>query len=105
MTNRERRARDAALAQLLDTLCEKLYPQVAEAVDFARLDAIEQGLVAELEQLIADGKLPPGPNHHEIAARAALMIGWAIYELAGDPRRTKHLGEDHCELCRMSGSG
>jgi hypothetical protein len=111
MTNKERRARDAALTRLLDTLDEQLYSQVAQAVDFTRLDAIEQGLVAELEQLIAAGQLPPAPSRREIEAQAAVMINRALFELTGDPRRTKHLGEDDradgddCELCRMFGSG
>jgi hypothetical protein len=104
MTNKERRAREAALEQVLDDIDGRLYPQVAEAVDFARLDAVQQDLVAELERLIGEGKLPTAPDSQAIAVRAAAMIATAIYRLPQDPRRTKHDGDDECELCRLFGS-
>jgi len=62
MTVNQRRARNAALARLLDSLDAKVYAQVTEAIDFARLDVIEQAPIADLERLIADGRVPPPPN-------------------------------------------
>ena len=35
MTSKERRAREAALDQLLDDIDKRLHPQVAEAVDLS----------------------------------------------------------------------
>jgi hypothetical protein len=105
MTNKQRRARDAALGRLLDSLGAKLYAQVTEAVDFARLDAVEQTLVAELDRLIADGQMPAAPDRRAIEARATAMIAGALCALPGDPRRSKHAREDDCELCRMLGTG
>ena len=103
MTGKERRAREVALEQVLDEIDARLYPQVAEATDFARLDAVQQSLVVELERLIGEGKLPPAPDAQAIAVRAAAMIATAIYQLPQDPRRNKHLGDDECELCRLFG--
>ena len=103
MTSNERRAREAALEQVLDDIDRRLYPQVAEAVDFARLEAVQQSMVIELERLIAEGKLPAAPDSRAIALRAAAMIATAIYQLPQDPRRTKHDADDDGELCRMLG--
>jgi hypothetical protein len=105
MTSKQRRARDAALGRLLDDLEAKLSAQVGEAVDVARLDAIEQTLVAEMEQLIALGQLPPAPDRRAIEARAAAMIASALCALREDRRRRKHAPvDDDCELCRMVGT-
>lgn len=101
MTGKERRPREAALNQLLDEIDQRLYPQVAEAIDFARLDAVQKDLVVELERLISDGKLPPAPDAVAIASRAAAMIATAIYQVPQDPRRNKHVLDDNCSLCRM----
>ena len=103
MTGKERQACEAALNQVLDEIDQRIYPQVAEAVDFARLDAVQKDLVAELERLIAEGKLPPAPDPRAISARAASIIGTAIYLLPRDPRRNKHVLDDDCELCRLIG--
>ncbi|MBS1121517.1 MAG: hypothetical protein H6Q90_3745 [Deltaproteobacteria bacterium] len=105
MTNKQRRARDAALDRLLDDLDDQLYTQVVEAVDFARLDAIEQTLVLDLERLIAEGHLPAAPDRGTLNVRAAAMIANALYTVPEDPRRSKHPREDDCELCRMLGTG
>lgn len=105
MTSKERRARDAALNQLLDEIDQRIYPQVAEAIDFAHLETVQTNLVVELERLIGEGKLPPAPDAGAIAMRAAAMIATAIYQLPRDPRRNKHVLEDDCELCRMLGTG
>jgi hypothetical protein len=101
VTGTERRAREAALNQLLDDIDQRIYPQVAEAVDFDRLDAVQKDLVAELERLIGEGKLPPAPDPQSINARAASIIGTAIYLIPRDPRRNKHVLDDDCSLCRM----
>ena len=101
MTGNERRAREAELNQLLDEIDRRIYPQVAEAVDFARLEAVQQSLAAELEGLIAEGKLPRAPDAPAIVARAASIIATAIYQIPRDPRRNKHLLDDDCSLCRM----
>ena len=103
MTSKERRAREAALNETLDEIDQRLYPQVAEAIDFARLDIVQQNLVVELERLIGEGKLPPAPDAPAIAVRAAAMIATAIYQIPQDPRRNKHVLEEDCELCRMLG--
>ncbi len=101
MTGKERRAREAALNQLLDEIDHRIYPQVAEAIDFARLETVQANLVVELERLIGEGKLPPAPDAGAIAMRAAAMIATAIYQLPQDPRRSKRAGDDDCELCRL----
>ena len=101
MTGKERRDREAALNQVLDEIDQRIYPQVAEAVDFARLDAVQEDLGAELERLIGEGKLPPAPDPQSINARAASIIGTAIYLIPRDPRRNKHVLDDDCEPCRM----
>ena len=108
ITNKERRAREDALNQLLDEIDQRTYPQVADAIDFARLDAIEADLVAELHRLIVEGKLPTPPSTEVVAAQARAMIATLIYRVAQDPRRTKHTAEDDdddddCELCRAFG--
>ena len=103
MTGKDRRAREAALNQVLDEIDQRLYPQVAEAIDFARLDAVQKDLVVELERLIGEGKLPPAPDAQAIAVRAAAMIATAIYQIPQDPRRNKHVLDDNCELCRLLG--
>ena len=105
MTGKERRGREAALNQVLDEIDQRLYPQVAEAVDFARLDAVQKDLVVELERLIGEGKLPAAPDSQAIAMRAAAMIATAIYQVPQDPRRSKHATDDECELCRLIGDG
>ncbi len=102
MTSKERRAREIALTRTLDELDQWLYPQVAEAIDFARLDMLEQRVVTELERLISEGKLPTAPDAEVIAVQAAAMVATAIYQLPQDPRRAKHAGDDDCELCRMT---
>lgn len=106
ITNKERREREEALTKLLDEIDQRTYPQVADAVDFPRLDTIEAHLVAELQQLIAENKLPTPPSTEVVAAQARAMIATLIYRVAQDPRRTKHTGEDEeedCELCRAFG--
>ena len=104
MKRKERRPREASVQQVLDDLEAKYYEQVAASVDFARLDAIEQTLVLELAQLVADGKLPAPLDRSAIQARAATLIAWLLCTLSDDPRRTKQTDDD-CELCRAFGSG
>lgn len=106
MTSKERRAREAALNQLLDDIDARTYPQVADAIDFARLDTIEQHVVAELERLIGEGKLPTPPSTEIVARQAQALIATLLYRVAQDPRRTKHSAEEDeedCELCRAFG--
>lgn len=106
ITNKERRAREDALDRLLDEIDQRTYPQVADAIDFAQLDAIEQNLITELERLVAEGTLPTPPSPEVVAAQARAMIATLIYRIPQDPRRTKHTavdGDDDCELCRAFG--
>jgi len=102
---KQRRPREASIQQVLDALEARYYEQVAAAVDFARLDAIEQTLLRELDQLVADGKLPAPPDRGAIQARAATLIAWLLCTLSDDPRRTKQTGDDDCELCRAFANG
>jgi len=105
ITNKERRAREDELNQLLADIEERTYPQVADAIDFARLDTIEQHVIAELERLVAEGKLPTPPNTEIVATQARALIATLIYRVPQDSRRTKHSAEDEddCELCRAFG--
>lgn len=104
ITNKERREREEALTKLLDEIDQRTYPQVADAVDFARLDTIEAHLVTELQRLIAEDKLPTPPSTEVVALQARAMIATLIYRVAQDPRRTKHTDDDEdCELCRAFG--
>jgi hypothetical protein len=108
VTDKERRARDAALERLLDALAAKLYEQVAEAVSFTHLDSVEQSLVVELERLIAVGEMPAAPDRSAIERYAAAMIAHALIAIPGDPRRAKQADDDDdddCELCRTLGTG
>lgn len=95
---------DAALDRILDEIETRYCALVAETVDFARLDAIEQALIVELETLIATGELPAPPDRRSIESRASSMVNWALCTLAQDPRRTKHQDDD-CELCRAFSYG
>ncbi len=78
---------EADIDRLLDSLETRFYEQVAEAVDFARLDVVEQTLVRELEQLVAEGKLSAPPDG-AVKARARSMIAWHLSLLGDDPRRS-----------------
>lgn len=102
MTSKERRAREAALELTLGEIDKRLCPQVAETIDFAKLDAIEEALVVELERLIGEGRLPAAPDRETIVIRAAAMIATAIYQIPQHPRRDKHPIDDDCELCRLA---
>ena len=73
MTSKERREREGALTRLLDEIDQRTYPQVADAVNFARLDTIEAHLVAELQRLIAEDQLPTPPSTDVVEAQ---LHGW-----------------------------
>jgi len=94
---------DAALDRILDEIETRYCGLVAETVDFARLDTIEQALVVELETLVATGELAAPPDRRALESRASSMVNWSLCTLAEDPRRTKQSGDtddDDCELCR-----
>lgn len=107
LSTRERQARENALTKLLDEIDHRTYPQVADAVDFARLDGIEQNVVAELERLVGEGKLPTPPTPEVVTSQARAIIATLLYRIPQDPRRTKHTADDDddedCELCRAFG--
>ncbi len=95
----------AALDRILDEIETRYCALVAETVDFARLDAIEQSLVVELETLVATGEVPAPPDRRALESRASSMVNWALCMLADDPRRTKQDEDDDCELCRAFSYG
>ncbi len=106
LTNKERQAREEELDTRLRDIEGRTYPQVADAIDFVHLDAIEQHVVAELERLVAEGKLPPPPSTEVVARQAQALIATLLYRVAQDPRRTKQPDEEEeedCELCRAFG--
>ncbi len=106
ISNKERLAREEELDRLLAAIEQRTAPQVMDAIDFARLDTIEQHVMAELERLVAEGKLPPPPNPEAVATQARALISGLIYRVPQDPRRTKRSAEDDdddCELCRAFG--
>jgi hypothetical protein len=94
---------DAALGRILDEIETRYCALVAQTVDFARLDAIEQALVVELETLVGTGELPAPPDRRALESRASSMVNWALCMLAEDPRRTKE--EDDCALCQAFSYG
>ena len=105
LTNKERQAHEEELDRLLRDIEDRTYPQVTDAIDFVRLDTIEEHLVAELKRLIVEGKLPTPPSTEVVAAQARAMISALLYRVPQDPRRTKRTDDDDddCELCRAFG--